>query len=320
MPDLLAYCLIAIVIDNKMKPAGNFIIQRSQLMLESKKHAVFYAAILSVLPFASWLSVALMALVTLRKGGKAGFEVMLPAMIVHSVPLMTLLPLTSALVNTLVAYLPCYLAAICLRKTVSWQGVFGVFLVQALIGFLSIQVLAPDFVLGQFNQIKSMISQYQEYQSLIEAGIGGISNFDLAQLFFGIQILSVIFSAMISLLFARSVQSTLFNPGAFKEEVLKFRGGKLSFLVLISVCIAAYYEIPIALNILPLVLCYLLISGFSLAYFIFSGKKQVRLFVLLFLLLLFKPFFVILACIVFGSLDSVFNFRLYLPKEVRKST
>lgn len=320
MPDLLVYCLIVIAIDNKMMRAGDFIIKHSKTLLENKQHAILYAVILSIVPFASWLSVALVILVTLRKGAKSGFEVMLPALVVHSVPLMMLVSLDSALINTLVAYIPCYLAAICLRETKSWQMVSGVFLIQAFIGFLSIQLLAPDFVVDQFSQFKSLLAQYQEYQQLVDTSTDGINSFVLAQLFFGIQILSVIVSAMISLLFARSVQAKLFNPGGFRDELLGFRSGRLAFLVLIGVSVASYYEIPFAINLLPLVLCYFLISGFSLAYFILARKRQVRVVILLFLLILFKPSFVILAYVVFGSLDSLFNFRLYLPERVREST
>ena len=303
-----------------MMRAGDFIIKHSKLLLENKQQAILYAVILSILPFASWLSVALVTLVTLRKGAKTGFEVLLPALIVHSVPLMMLVPLESVLINTLVAYIPCYLAALCLRKTMSWQIVCGMFLIQAFIGFLLIQLLAPDFVVGQFNQFKNLLAQYQEYQHMVDSSTEGISSFVLAQLFFGIQILSVIVSAMISILFARSVQSKLFMPGGFRDEVLGFRSGRLSFLVLVGVSIASYYEIPFAINLLPTVLCYFLVSGFSLAYFILARKRQVRVAILLFLLILFKPSFVLLAYIVFGSLDSLFNFRLYLPARVREST
>ncbi|BCA95487.1 hypothetical protein TUM19329_18480 [Legionella antarctica] len=300
--------------------AGNFIIKHSKTLLENKQHAILYAVILSVVPFASWLSVALVILVTLRKGAKSGFEVMLPALVVHSVPLMMLMPLDSALANTLIAYVPCYISALCLRKSMSWQIVFGVFLIQAFIGFLLIQLLAPDLIMAQFNQFKSVLIEYQEYQHLIDSSTDGLSSFVLAQLFFGVQILSVIVSAIISLMFARSIQSKLYMPGGFRDELLGFRSGRLSFLVLLGVSIGSYYEISYAINLLPLVLSYFLTSGFSLAYYILARKNQVRVVILLLLLVLFKPSFVLLAYIVFGSLDSLFNFRLYLPTRVREST
>ena len=299
--------------------AGNFIIKQSKALLENKQQAILFAVVFSILPFASWLSVSLVSLVTLRKGGKAGFDVLLPALVVHSVPLMMLVPWDSALINALMAYVPCFLAALTLRKTMSWQMVFGAFLIQALIGFMLIQIFAPGFVIEQFNQFKHILSQFQEYKQLVENSTDGLNSFVMAQLIFGIQILSVVVSAMISLMFARSIQSKLFLPGGFAKELLAFRCGKLLFLTLVCTSAGFYFDVPVAINLLPITLGYFLMSGFSLAYYILSGKRQVSVAILLFLLILLKPSFVLLAYIVFGAVDSLFNFRLYLPTRVRES-
>lgn len=299
-----------------MMRTSDIITRQCKVLLENKQRAIVFAVIFSILPFASWLSIALVCLVTLRKGARSGFDVLLPALVVHSVPLMMLIPSSSALINTLIAYLPCYFAACALRKTEKWQGVFGVFLTQAFLGCLLIQLLAPDFIVMQFNQFKSVLMQYQE---LVETGMDSISTLSLAQLFFGIQILSVIVSSIISLMFARSIQAKLFLPGGFKYELLAFRGGRLSLLVLIGVSLGTYYELPLAINLLPLMLCYFLASGFGLAYFIFARKSQVKVFILLSLLILLKPTFVLFAYIIFGAVDSLFNLRSYLPERVRES-
>jgi hypothetical protein len=295
---------------------GDFITRQCKALLESKQQAIIYAIVFSILPFASWLSVALVGLVTLRKGARRGFDVLLPALVVHSVPLMMLIPLSSALVNTLIAYIPCYFAARALRKTGKWQTVFGVFLMQAFLGCLFIQILAPDFIVVQFNQFKSVLMQYQE---VFDNGMSSINSQSLAQLFFGIQILSAIVSAIISLMFSRSIQAKLFLPGGFRNELSAFRSGRLSLLALIGSSLGTYYEVPLAINILPVLLCYFLASGFGLAYFIFSRKSQFKVFILLILLILLKPTFVLFAYIVFGALDSLFNFRSYLPERVRES-
>jgi hypothetical protein len=303
-----------------MMQAGNYITNLYKTLLENKQRAVLFAIIFSILPFASWLSVALVSLVTLRKGAKSGFEVMLPALVIHSVPLMMLLPLESAISNTLIAYIPCYLSALALRKSASWQFVFGVLLIQAFSGFLLTQLLAPNFVIEQLKQFQMILSQFQEYKDLFESGTEVLNSFVWAQLLFGFQILSVIISSLIALIFARAIQSQLFMPGAFAQEVLEFRSGRLAFLALIGISLAAYYGFPLAINLLPLILSYFLLSGFLLAYFILARKRQVRMAVLLVLLILLKPSFVLLAYIVFGALDSLFNFRLYLPAKVREST
>ncbi|WP_454782421.1 hypothetical protein [Legionella sp. WA2022007384] len=299
-----------------MMRAGNFIIKQCKLMLESKQQAIVFAAIFSVLPFASWLSVALVCLVTLRKGARSGFDVLLPALVIHSVPLMMLIPLSGALINTLIAYLPCYFAALSLRNTEKWQVAAGVFFTLSFLGCLLIQLLAPGFIVEQFKLFKMILTQYQE---LVDSTLNGINSVILAQLFFGIQILSVIVSATISLMFARAMQAKLFLPGGFRNELMVFRSGKLSFLVFMGVSLATFYEIPLALNVLPIVLCYFLASGFGLVYFIFSQKRQVKVFILLMLLILLKPTFVLCTYIILGLLDSLVNFRSYFPSRVGES-
>ncbi|KTC90205.1 hypothetical protein OQJ18_05020 [Fluoribacter dumoffii] len=296
--------------------AGNFITRQCKAILENRQQAILYAVVFSVLPFASWISVALVSLVTLRKGAKSGFDVLLPALVIHSVPLIMLIPLSGAIANTLITYLPCYFAALILRNTESWQMVAGVFFIMALLGCLFLQLLAPGFIVGQFHQLKMIFPQYQE---LVDSTLYGISSSFLAQLFFGIQILSVIVSAAISLMFARSLQAKLFLPGGFRNELMAFRSGRLSFLVFLGVLLATFYEIPLAMNILPIVLFYFIASGFGLVYFIFSRKRQMKVFILLILLLLVKPIVVLGACIVLGSVDSLVNFRSYFPSRVGES-
>jgi len=303
-----------------MMRAGDYIIKQGKLLLENKQHAILCAIALSIIPFASWLSVALVVLITLRKGPGSGLEVLLPALVIHSVPLMILVPVESAIINTLIAYIPCFIAALSLRYSKNWQIVFGVFLFQAFMGFLLIQLMVPDFIATQFNQFKSLLGQFQEYKQLVASGTEGISSFILAQLFFGVQMLSVVVSATISLMFARSIQAKLFKPGGFKKEILEFRGGRISFLVLTGILLGSYYEIPCAINLLPLILFCFLMSGFNLAYFVLARKKQTRLIILLFLIIFLKPLIILFAFIVFGSLDSLFNFRLYLPVRVTEST
>ncbi|USQ12606.1 hypothetical protein J2N86_07715 [Legionella lytica] len=299
-----------------MMHMGDFITKQCKALLENKQQAIMYAALLSIIPFATWLSVALVCLVTLRKGVRSGFDVLLPALVIHSVPLMMLVPISGALINTLIAYLPCYFAAITLRSTQKWQAVFGVFFIQAVLGCLLLQLLAPEFIVIQFNQLKALLMQYQE---LVETGMDSISTLSLAQLFFGLQILSAIVSAVVSLMFARSIQAKLFLPGGFKNELLMFRSGRFSLLILLSVSLGTYHEIPLAINVLPIVLSYFLASGFGLAYFILARKSQVKVFLLLMLIILLKPTFALFAYIVFGSLDSIFNFRSYLPERVNES-
>lgn len=298
---------------------GELLVNQSKKIMENKQHAIWCAAAFSLLPFASWLSVALVALLTLRKGGKLGFETLVPVLIIHSVPLLMLVSVESALVNTLIAYLPCYFAALILRKYANWQAVASTFFLCALIAFVFINYLIPDFAMIQFNQFKLMLSHYDEYKQFIEGSIQGINSWNLAQLFFGIQILSVVISSLISLLFARFIQAKLFVPGGLNLELAEFRGSKLASLILIGIAISAYNQWAFAINLLPLVLAYFLFVGLNLSYFIIARRWHFKVITLLFLLIMLKPIFVVFTFIVLGVLDTLFNFRLYLPRKVRES-
>src|SRR5689334_22870469 len=145
-----------------MMQVGNFITKQCKLLLESKRHSIIYAVLFAILPFTSWLSVAVVSLVTLRKGAKSGSDVLLPALVIHSVPLMMLIPVSSALINALIAYLPCYLAALGLRATEKWQIAFGVFFIPALLGCIAIQLWTPELIINQFNQFKTILMQYHD--------------------------------------------------------------------------------------------------------------------------------------------------------------
>lgn len=302
-----------------MTRVGELIIKQSKLLLENKRHAIMYAAVFSIMPFASWISVALVMLMTLRKGAKTGFEVMLPALVIHSVPLIMLMPLDNALLNAFIAYVPAFFVALALRKTVSWSATFGVMFVQAFIVSLLIQFIAPDFAFAQLSQLQKTLGQYQEYEALI----GWNSNegrLIWAQLFLGIQMLVMVVSTTTTLMCARAIQAKLFSPGGFAKEVSTFRSGRLALVILIGISYAAYAHIPFGINLLPMVLCYFLLSGFNLIFIILAEKRQFKVGALLFLLILLKPSFVLFAYILFGSLDSIFNFRLYLPERAREST
>jgi hypothetical protein len=297
--------------------AGNLITKQCRVILESKQQAIVWAIFFSMIPLASWISVALVSLVTLRKGGRLGLDILLPALVIHSVPLMMLIPISSALINTLVTYLPCYFAALSLRKTEKWQVVFGVFAIQAFLGCLLIQFFDSDAIANQLNSLKMVLTQYG---GMVDASFfNSINPLTLAQIFFGVQLLAVVISGLISLMVARSIQAKLFLPGGFKNELTAFRGSRLSFLAFSGVSLMSYYEIPIAINMLPIMLCYFFFSGFGLIYFICFRKQQTRGFILLTLLILLKPALIFSVYIIMGLLDSLFNFRSYLPKGVRES-
>ncbi|WP_133131394.1 hypothetical protein [Legionella yabuuchiae] len=146
----------------------------------------------------------------------------------------------------------------------------------------------------------------------------GINPLIVANFLLGIQTAGLVFSSLFSLMIARWVQSLAYYPGGFSQEMRNFRADKIGLLFLSMLLIAAYFEIMIAVNLLPLVMFYFFLAGLSLGYNLLAQKKPLGTFLLLITPVILLPYVMMPLYLVFGSLDSLFNFRVYLAKHAGK--
>ncbi|MCX7116586.1 MAG: hypothetical protein NTW94_01500 [Legionellales bacterium] len=295
--------------------------KQAHLLLERKQHAVLNAVALAFLPYTLWLSAAIIALVTLRKGVRAGGFLL---GIVGSASFGLSLISTSAsiaLVNVLTTFLPCFIAASVLRMTVSWRAVAGVCLLQVLFVALLLQILMPDLVMAQYLYLQAALREVQADSSLLTYIVDKIGSDQMliASYFLGLQSVGVIFSALLSLMSARSMQSFLFFPGEFRREMLSFRAEKIGLGLWVILIYAASQHSLIAASILPLFMLYFMLAGLSLILTVFGKQKSLILIPILLLTFLFLPFIMLPIYVLFGSLDSLINFRMYLPSDAGKT-
>ena len=101
--------------------------------------------------------------------------------------------------------------------------------------------------------------------------------------------------------------------------MLSFRGDKIGLLLLLVMLVAANQQALEAISILPMLLFYFLLAGFSLSFNVFAKHKPFRITMLLMATLFFLPFIMLPVYVIFGSLDSLFNFRLYLCRDAGKT-
>jgi hypothetical protein len=299
-----------------MKRAGDLIVRYGNSLLNNRRDALIYVSVFAMLPFTAWLAVALVAFITLRKGNEAGVNILLPAMVAHLVSLITIVPLGSAIINVLITFIPVFIAACVLRVSANWSQVFGVFLLQSFIGVVLLQCLAPDAVIAQYHHFQTFMSELPLVEQLVQARnyLASWDQLVLAHLLFGIQVLIAGFSAIMSLLFARFIQSKLFMPGEFKKELAAFRSGKLALLLLVMLLIASYFKILLAYSLLPMVIFYFLISGLNLSLIILAQKKKMGI-IFFMVSLMVSPFTMFTMCSFFG----IFNFRIYFLARAGKS-
>jgi hypothetical protein len=301
---------------------GGFIRRQGQFLLDHPGYALLHILILAVLPYTAWLSVALMALITLRKGEAAGKKVLIPALLANfAISLISISPVV-ATINTLLTFIPCFLGACLLRSTVSWRAVTGCFFVLLVISVLIVQFMVPNFVMAQYLFIKTILTEAQTDNTLFELinTKTGLSPEFFANYLFGVQAAGVCLSALFSLMLARSVQSQLYYPGGFREEMLSFRGNKLGLLILMILLLTSWQGNVLAMNILPTLVLYFLLAGLSLTLRALGGRGSIGTLILLVVPMLFLPFILVPIYVILGTLDSLFNFRIYLRPAAGKRT
>ncbi|QBR84048.1 hypothetical protein E3983_06585 [Legionella israelensis] len=303
-----------------MNPATGFLARQCKMLLENKPYAYLAISFFTLIPFATWLAVAFIALITLRKGEKEGIQALLLAMIVNLTVMMLLAPVQAVFYSTLINFVPAFIAAYVLRCTASWRYSLGSLFFQSLLTVGLIQVFAPELINEQFMLLKSLLTEYQDFDGMFVFGEYGkkIDQNIMAHLLFSAQMVSVLLSTVLSLLCARWMQAKCYNPGGFKKEVFGFRSGKFALVLLLLLFPAAYSKVLVAIDLLPLVLLYFLVAGAVLAYVVLSQKKIKGAAILMSLSLLVKPIIIFPVYIILGLLDSIFNFRVYLLAKKRE--
>lgn len=295
-----------------MLPIKGLFKKQAELILSSRNKALTYAILLALLPYGTWLAMVVIALVTLRKGEREGGRVFLAAMVAHGLLLSASIPLYAAIINTLIVFVPSFLAAYTLRLTTSWQAVAAVLFLLVIVSAVIIQQMVPEWVMSQFTMLQSMIHASQSDQTLSKwlSQSSDIPVLVIANYALGIQFMTAVLSIWFALLMARSLQSRLYYPGGLTKELLSFRGNRLSCMVVGALCFAAWQWNAVAMNVLPVLLWFYLLAGLSLcANFIMSKSPRMILAVLILPLLLI-PFVMLPLYVVLGLLDSVFNLRL----------
>jgi hypothetical protein len=304
-----------------MARLGDFLDRQGRFLLENNQRALLCIAVFALIPVTAWLSAAIVALITLRKGWGDGFKgLMVAAIALLAMSLISTTKSAAVVMAIMVFFLPCYLTAAVLHSTRSWR-VTGFFIVlQALVAVVLVHWLAPEVITNQYQHIKVILKELEKesYDSSLTTLLNNQEVFNqvvIANYLMGIQSVSVVLMGLTSLLLARSVQSRLFYPGGFRQEMLTFRASSAGVALLVIAAIGAYYQVPLAITCLPVLVIYYVCAGLSLNYNIFTKGSGIISLLLLWAPLVLLPFIMVPVYAIFGVLDSLFNFRLHLPAK-----
>ena len=269
----------------------------AKFAMRSPLHAIGVSMLAASLPLLSWLSAAVVALVVLSQGIRAGANVFLWTLIPLGIGLHYTSDPTSIFLVTSV-----FLLALALRHRFSWEHV----LIFAFFITLTGAFLYYNIASTVFQQLINIYNQVLVGTD----GIPNIENKDLVKIMISGYSVMLYFFSIAVLSLARWCQSCLYNPSGFGSE---FRSLRLSPYVSLAAVLAVFFCILFIDRLgtwIPFLGSPLLIASLGLVHWIFEAAKISNFWIIGFyigLLLFFQIFFPVLTSI--AVIDSFFDLR-----------
>jgi hypothetical protein len=284
-------------------------------VMRGRRQAVIVGLLFTLIPLFGWVSNAIVALVTLRKGAKEGaiilLWVILPAVVVASLGNRLII-----LYGIIGGSLFTYVLALILRQTQSWKTVLTVTLLIGLSAVLLVHLWIPNISLVWSDQ-------FEHYAALVKNQFNVVVNTTQLQFFSkfatGFQVAFISLSVLINLMLARGLQSMLYNPGQLRPELENIRLNVWELLVFLVIFTLSLLRIVLAQDVLPVVALIFVLAGLSVFHAVADLRNLAKKWIFLFyvLLVVFFPY-VAAALIGFAIVDSVANLRYRLQRNTPK--
>lgn len=274
-----------------------------------------FAALSMVLPPFSYVSGAIVALVTLRNGAQSGLVVAAIAGIAMAALSMWMMdsPLL-ALIFALVVWLPVWILALVLRKTVSLPLALAVAGLLSLLVVIAIHVVLGEPVIWWQQVLDKVLAGTLDQQALDFSTVLGTT----AQLMTAIMASAFLLSMAIALFLGRWWQALLYNPGGFSQEFNALRLDKTG--ALLGVGVAAWAMLAGGVGTMPADMAVVVITlyalpGLALLHY-WSDKTGANALWLLgmYLVLLFLPQFAVLLALA-GFADAWLDLRRFIKTK-----
>ena len=275
-------------------------------VMRGTPQAAVTALIAALIPWLFWLSAAVAALVTLRRGLGPG----LPVLIAAALPAGwwwvqgDAVPLASVLLVTLMATI--------LRARLRWGDTL---IAGTLVCAVLVQIgifLPPGGAGPMLEQVRQNSAEVDGM--FTELSAQGVSTEQLAgMLISGITGLVVLLAAIACLALARSWQAGLYNPGGFREEFHALRLSAKELLLLVGVgVLGLVFAMPMATM---LVWVPLLVAGVALVHGWIGMKGMSGFWLVGFYALLLTTWPTILIVLLLAVVDTFADFRARLARN-----
>jgi hypothetical protein len=290
---------------NNVKKLGDF-------LMKSRREATIIAMLTAVIPFLGWLSLAVLAFVTLRKGAKNGFFILGWSVIPAVVAAYVMNGSVAIAVECFASYLLVWIFALLLRVTASWRYVLEIAFALALLFVFFLYWLIPDL-----NQIYTqyLLELYQNSDTITQNS-ADVQNFIqlVVSYLLGVQTSLYVLHMLFSLAIARGMQAVMFNPGGFSQDAKLIRLNIYALIVsLIFAGLALTFSYDWAWSAFPVLITAYTIAGLSLIHYLVKQKVKFKGAIFLFYVLFVLLFpFSLIPLILLAAIDTLWNIRRFL--------
>ena len=296
----------------------SFLHKQGELLFKKQYYALFLIVAFAFLPLTGWLALTLVGLMTLRCGAREGLIFMFAGIAASALASnMVSAQMTDVLPMLVISTVSVYALSCLQRFFASWAVTGMIALFTALGAVVIIHTWIPEYISAQLRELITIFSQIPQADGLVDVLNSAVNTSDsfLPNYLLGVKVFAETMSVFSALITARFIQSLLFYPEGFKKELLAFRANKLIVLLMVICLTGVYANNGLAFSCLPILVSYLSIAGICLCVNLLAKRKGVLITLMLGLPLVFAPSVMLPVYVIFGSLDSLFNFRLRLPAK-----
>lgn len=253
----------------------------ARYIMRGRMQAILVAAVAAMLslllpPF-NYLSSAVVALVTLRKGWSEGLIIILGSGVAMAA-LALLTPVDPLHADLLAAaiWLPVWLLALVLRRTVSLSTTVSAAAVAGGVVVVGAYLGVDNPAQAWRDVLERLVEQAQEQNELAAADTLGKMLMDAAPHMTGMLVAALVLGLTLSLFLARWWQAALYNPGGFRREFHGLRLGRNFALVTVGTLalsmMASGWLAEVGANALIVLVAAYLLHGLGLLHGIVAAK------------------------------------------------
>jgi len=280
--------------------------------------ASLFAMLSLILPPLSYISGALVALVTMRRGISEGAVIaVISAVVLTLVAQLSTGSMVIGFVFAIMVWLPVWILSIVLRQTVSMMLTVSVAALIAAIAVVGFHVMVTDTLSWWLNIIDQLAA------SISKSG-GDATHFEvmrenIAQFMTGLMATAFFLSMILSLFLGRWWQAILYNPGGFKTEFHAFRLDKTAAIVGSLILIwASVNSVPgsLAIDLSFVVSVFGSVAGLALIHHFVAVRQMNRAWIItLYLLLMFVAPQLLLILAIVGFADAWLDIRRFYTNK-----